>query len=34
MTGEEIATEMATDRTPAKPVSLAQPQAPVGTPQY
>lgn len=34
MTGEEIDAELATDRTPAKPASMASPQSPVGTPQY
>lgn len=34
MSGEEIEAELMIDRTPAKPASMASPQAPVGTAQY
>lgn len=34
MTGEEIETELATDRTPPKPKILTEPQEAVGTPEY
>lgn len=34
MSGEEIEAELSMDRTPAKPVSMTSPQAPVGTAQY
>lgn len=34
MTGEEIETELATDRTPPKPKVLTEPQEAVGTPEY
>lgn len=34
MTGEEIETELATDRTPLKPKILTEPQEAVGTPEY
>lgn len=34
MSGEEIDAELATDRTPAKPASMASPQSPVGAAQY
>lgn len=34
MSGEEIEAELMIDRTPAKPASMAVPQAPVGTAQY
>lgn len=34
MSGDEIDAELATDRTPAKPASMAAPQSPVGTAQY
>ncbi len=34
MSGDEIDAELATDRTPAKPTSMAAPQSPVGTAQY
>ena len=34
MTGEEIETELATDRTPHKPKILTEPQEAVGTPEY
>lgn len=34
MSGDEIDAELATDRTPAKPASMAAPQSPVGAAQY
>jgi hypothetical protein len=34
MTGEEIETELATDRTPPKPKILTEPQEAAGTPEY
>lgn len=34
MSGDEIDAELATDRTPAKPASMAAQQSPVGTAQY